>query len=206
MRALRPRRRLSPRPLVGFGGRRGLRLRGWALGPPRRTSPVPSRSGSSRGAWGNLSSSMVRRIAAVTAASSASVKSIVGTARIKRPTFVQQGEGRLASRRDAGEANRLAFAARLAPSLHAHTEPPEHANAVATERRRDECFVEPGRADRSAAAPILYHFLSLLSEPFMDLKPGCASSAYPRHLPSKNSTISRPRRFRSPVYWLRSSM
>ena len=39
------------------------------------------RSGSSRGAWGNLSSSMSRRSAAVTAASSSSGRSIVGMAR-----------------------------------------------------------------------------------------------------------------------------
>jgi hypothetical protein len=32
------------------------------------------------------------------------------------------------------------------------TEPPEHANAVATERRRNERFDEPGWADRSAPA------------------------------------------------------
>ena len=45
---------------------------------------IAARIGTSRGAWGNLSSSMVRRIAAVTAASSSSVRSIVGTARITR--------------------------------------------------------------------------------------------------------------------------
>jgi hypothetical protein len=39
-----------------------------------------ARSGSRRGAWGYRSSAMTRRIAAVTAASSASVRSIVGTA------------------------------------------------------------------------------------------------------------------------------
>ena len=43
---------------------------------------IAVRIGTSRGAWGNLSSSMVRWMTAVTAASSASVKSIVGTARI----------------------------------------------------------------------------------------------------------------------------
>ena len=33
MRALRPGRRLSPRPLVGLGLRRALRERGWLAGP-----------------------------------------------------------------------------------------------------------------------------------------------------------------------------
>ena len=41
-----------------------------------------ARSGSKRGAWGNLSSAMTPRIAAVTAASSSAGRSIVGTARI----------------------------------------------------------------------------------------------------------------------------
>jgi hypothetical protein len=44
--------------------------------------PSAARSGSRRGAWGNRSSSMARRIAAVTAASSSSVRLIVGTRRI----------------------------------------------------------------------------------------------------------------------------
>ena len=43
--------------------------------------PSAARSGSRRGAWGNRSSSIARRIAAVTAASSSAVRLIVGTGR-----------------------------------------------------------------------------------------------------------------------------
>ena len=75
------RRRLSPRALVGFGWRRGLSARAW-LGAAASNFPSAARSGSSRGACGNLSSLTARRIAAVTAASSSAVRLIVGTARI----------------------------------------------------------------------------------------------------------------------------
>ena len=73
-----PRRRglLSPRPLVGFGWRRGLRERGRRVEPRQRRAQRIR-----RGAWGYRSPSMTPRIAAVTAASSSLGRSIVGMPR-----------------------------------------------------------------------------------------------------------------------------
>jgi hypothetical protein len=55
---------------------------GFVVGSAAASSfPSAARSGSKRGAWGNRSSSMARRMAAVTAASSSAGRSIVGMAR-----------------------------------------------------------------------------------------------------------------------------
>jgi hypothetical protein len=72
--------RLSPSALVDLGRRRGLRGRGW-LRLRVKLSQGRAQGIEARGV-GKSIVSMARRIAAVTAASSSSVRSIVGTTRI----------------------------------------------------------------------------------------------------------------------------
>jgi hypothetical protein len=72
--------RLSLRPLVGFGWRRSLR--GWVGSVAASNLASAARRGSRRGAWGYRSPSMTPRIAAITAASSSSGRSIFGTDRL----------------------------------------------------------------------------------------------------------------------------
>ena len=71
-------RRARLSALAGGGAFRS----GVGFGAAASSLASAARSGSSRGAWGYWSSAMVRRIAAVTAASSSAGRSIVGTARI----------------------------------------------------------------------------------------------------------------------------